>query len=72
MPRTAEELTIDVFDDVWRRASHYDAANGTVLGWIMNQHARGRSTACDSTAERSASTEAMSSHRPKWLPIRAT
>jgi RNA polymerase sigma-70 factor (ECF subfamily) len=34
---TAEELTIDVFHDVWRRASLYDAANGTVLGWIMNQ-----------------------------------
>jgi RNA polymerase sigma factor (sigma-70 family) len=34
---TAEELTIDVFYDVWRRASRYDAANGTVLGWIMNQ-----------------------------------
>ncbi|HEX2115814.1 MAG TPA: sigma-70 family RNA polymerase sigma factor [Alphaproteobacteria bacterium] len=34
---TAEELTIDVFHDVWRRASRYDAANGTVLGWIMNQ-----------------------------------
>src|SRR5688572_8301810 len=34
---TAEELTIDVFHDVWRRASDYDAANGTVLGWIMNQ-----------------------------------
>lgn len=34
---TAEELTVDVFHDVWRRASHYDAANGTVLGWIMNQ-----------------------------------
>ena len=34
---TAEELTIDVFHDVWRRAAHYDAANGTVLGWIMNQ-----------------------------------
>ena len=34
---TAEELTIDVFHDVWRRASHYDAASGTVLGWIMNQ-----------------------------------
>jgi RNA polymerase sigma-70 factor, ECF subfamily len=34
---TAEELTIDVFHDVWRRASHYDDANGTVLGWIMNQ-----------------------------------
>jgi RNA polymerase sigma-70 factor (ECF subfamily) len=34
---TAEELTIDVFHDVWRRASRYDAANGTVLGWIINQ-----------------------------------
>ena len=34
---TAEELTIDVFHDVWRRASGYDAANGTVLGWVMNQ-----------------------------------
>lgn len=34
---TAEELTIDVFHDIWRRASRYDVANGTVLGWIMNQ-----------------------------------
>jgi RNA polymerase sigma-70 factor, ECF subfamily len=34
---TAEELALDVFYDVWRRASGYDAANGTVLGWIMNQ-----------------------------------
>jgi RNA polymerase sigma-70 factor (ECF subfamily) len=34
---TAEELTIDVFHDVWRGAARYDAANGTVLGWIMNQ-----------------------------------
>jgi RNA polymerase sigma-70 factor, ECF subfamily len=34
---TAEELTLDVFHDVWRSASRYDAGNGTVLGWIMNQ-----------------------------------
>src|SRR5690348_12685493 len=34
---TAEELTIDVFHDVWRRAAQYDAVKGTVLGWIMNQ-----------------------------------
>lgn len=34
---TAEELTVDVFHDIWRRASTYQAANGTVLGWIMNQ-----------------------------------
>ncbi len=34
---TAEELTIDVFHNIWQRASRYDAANGTVLGWIMKQ-----------------------------------
>ena len=34
---TAEEVTVDVFHEVWRRASTYDPANGTVLGWIMNQ-----------------------------------
>jgi len=34
---TAEELTLDVFHDVWRRASRYDVTGGTVLGWIMNQ-----------------------------------
>ena len=34
---TAEELTVDVFYDVWRRASSYDPANGSVVGWIMNQ-----------------------------------
>jgi RNA polymerase sigma-70 factor (ECF subfamily) len=33
----AEELTIDVFHDVWRRASRYEPGNGTVLAWIMNQ-----------------------------------
>jgi len=39
---TAEEVTLDVFHDLWRRAAGYDPANGTVLGWIMNQ-ARSRS-----------------------------
>lgn len=34
---TAEELTLDVFHDVWRRAGRYDPSGGTVLGWIMNQ-----------------------------------
>ena len=33
----AEELTVDVFHDVWRGASRYDATRGTVLGWLMNQ-----------------------------------
>lgn len=34
---TAEEITVDVFHEVWRRASSYDAGGGTVVGWIMNQ-----------------------------------
>jgi RNA polymerase sigma-70 factor (ECF subfamily) len=34
---TAEELTLDVFHDVWRRASTYNPADGSVVGWIMNQ-----------------------------------
>src|SRR5947207_290848 len=34
---TAEEVTLDVFYDVWRKASTYDPANGSVIGWIMNQ-----------------------------------
>jgi RNA polymerase sigma-70 factor (ECF subfamily) len=34
---TADELTLDVFHDVWRGAATYDAAGGSVVGWIMNQ-----------------------------------
>jgi RNA polymerase sigma-70 factor (ECF subfamily) len=34
---TAEEVTLDVFHDVWRKASTYDSANGSVAGWVMNQ-----------------------------------
>jgi RNA polymerase sigma-70 factor (ECF subfamily) len=34
---TAEEVTLDVFHDVWRKASTYDPANGSVIGWVMNQ-----------------------------------
>lgn len=34
---TAEEVTLDLFFDVWRKASTYDPANGSVVGWIMNQ-----------------------------------
>jgi DNA-directed RNA polymerase specialized sigma24 family protein len=36
-PAAAEDLTIDVFHEIWGRASKYDAAEGPVLGWIMNQ-----------------------------------
>ncbi|HET7597984.1 MAG TPA: sigma-70 family RNA polymerase sigma factor [Burkholderiales bacterium] len=39
---TAEEVTLDVFHDIWRRASQYSAETGPVIAWIMNQ-ARSRS-----------------------------
>ncbi len=35
--QTAEELTLDVFHDVWRRAGDYDPAEGSVIGWVLNQ-----------------------------------
>jgi RNA polymerase sigma-70 factor, ECF subfamily len=34
---TAEEVTLDVFHDVWRHAARYQEADGTVFGWIMIQ-----------------------------------
>ena len=34
---TAEEMTLDVFYDAWRKASSYDPQNGSVVGWLMNQ-----------------------------------
>lgn len=33
----AEELTLDVYHDVWRQACRFDAADGPVLAWLMNQ-----------------------------------
>ena len=40
----AEELTLEVFHDVWRRAYRYDPGEGTVVGRLMNQ-ARSRALA---------------------------
>ena len=34
---SAEEVTLDVFHDVWRRSAQYDPSGGSVVGWIMNQ-----------------------------------
>jgi RNA polymerase sigma-70 factor (ECF subfamily) len=57
---TAGELTIDVFRDIWRRASRYDAATGTVRGWIMNQARSRPSIGCAVRAERNAVRAATS------------
>jgi RNA polymerase sigma-70 factor, ECF subfamily len=34
---SAEEITLDVFRDVWLRSGQYDPEGGSVVGWIMNQ-----------------------------------
>lgn len=34
---SAEEITLDVFHDIWRRSAQYDPEGGSVVGWIMNQ-----------------------------------
>jgi RNA polymerase sigma-70 factor (ECF subfamily) len=44
--QTAEELTLDVFHDVWERAGSYEEGTGSVVGWVMNQ---ARSRAIDQT-----------------------
>jgi RNA polymerase sigma-70 factor, ECF subfamily len=33
----AEELTVDVFHDVWKHAAHFDATGGPVLAWLLDQ-----------------------------------
>ena len=33
----AEEATLDVFHDVWRRAGAYEPSAGSVIGWLANQ-----------------------------------
>lgn len=33
---TAEELTLEVFTELWRRATDYDAESERVVAWVMN------------------------------------
>ncbi|MCC6129756.1 MAG: sigma-70 family RNA polymerase sigma factor [Acidobacteria bacterium] len=35
-PADAEEVTLDVYSQVWRQASRYDRARGDVIGWLLN------------------------------------
>lgn len=42
----AEDVTVEVFHDVWRSASTYDPGRETVVAWIMNL-ARLRAAGCE-------------------------
>jgi RNA polymerase sigma-70 factor, ECF subfamily len=33
---TADEITVDVFHEAWKRADRYNPIDGTVVGWVMN------------------------------------
>jgi DNA-directed RNA polymerase specialized sigma24 family protein len=51
-PQTADDLTLEVYCDLWREAPRYNAADATVLGWLMRL---ARSRALDrQAADRSA------------------
>lgn len=65
----AEQLTLNIFHDIRWRASEYDAACGSVLGWILN-HARSRAIAHrqrDSLTER-ADEPASQREAPGYWP----
>lgn len=65
---TAEELTVDVFHDVWRSAARYDPAHGTVLAWIMN---RARSRAIDRLRFDSRKKRSLDGGPPSAVAIEA-
>jgi RNA polymerase sigma-70 factor (ECF subfamily) len=46
---TAEEITLDVYHDVWRKAATFDPKRGSVIAWLMNQC---RSRAIDAVRSR--------------------
>ena len=65
----AEEATVEVFADVWRRAWSYRDADGTVLAWIMNQaRSRAREQARHATGWISKSEDAGPGSSDSLLP----
>ena len=36
-PLTTEEVLLDVYHDVWRKAATFDVTRGSVIAWLMNQ-----------------------------------
>ena len=60
----AETLTLEVFDQLWREASSYDSARGSVVGWILN-HARCLAL---STMKSPTATNSRTKDLPQPLP----
>jgi DNA-directed RNA polymerase specialized sigma24 family protein len=63
----AEDLTVEVFSDLWRRAPSFDPADGSVLGWIMGQ-ARAKALGW-LQLDREPGTEVLTPTTPLWGAI---
>ena len=61
---TADDLTVDVFQDIWRNAPAYDPSEGSVVGWIMSQ-ARTKALA-RLRLEEEPSTDVLTPTTPLW------
>jgi RNA polymerase sigma-70 factor (ECF subfamily) len=61
---TAEEVTLDVFHEIWRRAVDYDPKEGTVVGWILSI---ARSRAVDRSSEPDLAALAFERHQQAKL-----
>ena len=61
---TADDLTVDVFQDIWRKAPAYDPGEGSVVGWIMSQ---ARTKALERLRlEEEPSTDVLTPTTPLW------
>jgi RNA polymerase sigma factor (sigma-70 family) len=63
----AEDLTIEVFSGLWRRARSYDPVHGSVLGWIMDQ-ARAKALAW-LRLDRELDVDVLTPRTPLWGAI---
>jgi DNA-directed RNA polymerase specialized sigma24 family protein len=64
---TANDLTVDVFYEIWRTAPTYDPVDGSVVGWIMN-HARTKALE-RLRLEQQLNTEVLTPTTPLWGAI---
>jgi RNA polymerase sigma-70 factor (ECF subfamily) len=71
-PQAAEEVTVDVYLQVWRQAERYDPARGAALGWLLTI---ARSRAIDrlrSRATRADRRETEAATRLRTAPVVAS